>query len=145
MTPAHSERPETPARPGHDAVLHLLDRQVIDPEGHLVCKVDDLELTELPDGRLALTALLVGPGALGHRMGGTTGRWVLAVWRRLRPDTDRHPGPARIDAAEVTAVDSAVHIARPAGQMHQLGINGLETWVHDRLIDRLPGATHEPE
>ncbi len=52
-----------------DAVLHLLDRQVVDVEGLLVCKVDDVELTELDDGVLGVTALLAGPAALTPRYG----------------------------------------------------------------------------
>lgn len=31
---------------GLDAALHLLDRQVLDADGGLACKVDDVELTE---------------------------------------------------------------------------------------------------
>jgi hypothetical protein len=138
-------RSQSTSRSGYDAALHLLDRQVIDPDGRLVCKVDDLELTEKPGGELAVTGLLVGPGALGPRMGGYHGRWMVAVWRRLRPDTSEEPGPGRIDIKEVTEVDSAVHISRQARDVGELGINGLETWLNEKLIARLPGATHEPE
>ena len=48
-----------------DAVLHLLDRQVVDVDGRMVCKVDDLELTEFDDGVLGVTALLVRRGGTG--------------------------------------------------------------------------------
>ena len=44
----------------YDAALHLLDRQVVDSDGRLVCKVDDVELTVGADGSLVPTALLVG-------------------------------------------------------------------------------------
>jgi hypothetical protein len=128
------------AGPRYDAALQLLDRQIIDPDGRLVAKVDDLEITEDSHGRLVVSAILTGPGALGPRLDGRLGKWVVAVWRRLRPDTDPHPG--RIDAGHITDLDSAVHIAVRAGELHN---NGLEAWVNDHIITRLPGATHEPE
>ena len=123
-----------------DAALNLLDRQIIDPDGRLFGNVDDLELTERDDGRLVVTALLTGPGVLGPRLGGRLGHWTVAVWQRLRVDTD--PEPGRIDSADVSRIDSAVHLSvRPDGP----GFDGLERWVDEHLISRIPGATHEPE
>jgi hypothetical protein len=124
----------------YDAALHLLDRQVVDPDGRLVAKVDDLELTQRDDHRLAVTAILTGPGALGPRLGDRLGQWVVAIWRRLRADTD--PQPGRIDATHIAEVDSVVHIAVRAGELH---INGLEAWVNQQVVTKLPGATHEPD
>lgn len=124
----------------YDAVLHLLDRQIIDPDGRFVGNVDDLEISEYDDGRLVVTGILTGPGALGPRLGGRPGQWMVAVWHRLRPDADPHPG--RIGAEDITEIDSAVHVAVRAGD---LDINGLERWVNDHVISRLPGATHEPQ
>jgi hypothetical protein len=46
-----------------EAGLHLLDRQLVDSDGRLAGKVDDLEI-ELPEGGSPLvTAILAGPGA----------------------------------------------------------------------------------
>jgi sporulation protein YlmC with PRC-barrel domain len=124
----------------YDAALNLLDRQIIDPDGRLVGNVDDVELTERDDGRLAVTAILVGPGVLGPRLGGRLGRWTVAGWRRLRADGNAKPG--RIDAADISRIDSAVHLSvRP----DEPGIDGLERWVDEHVISRIPGATHEPE
>ena len=50
----------------YDAALHLLDRQLLDPDGELVGKVDDLELSE-QDGDLVVSAILTGPAALGNK------------------------------------------------------------------------------
>lgn len=131
--------PSTDDRPGlrrqYDAALHLLDRQIVDRDGAPVAKVDDLELVTRPDGRLAVAALLTGPGALGPRLGGRPGRWTAAIWRRLRPDAD--PRPPRVDAALVTGTDSAVHVA---ATVEELGVSGLETWVRHHVVDRIPGA-----
>jgi hypothetical protein len=129
------------SRPGfrrqYDAGLHLLDRQIVDRDGAPVANVDDLELTERADGRLAVAALLVGPGALGPRIGGRLGRWTVAIWRRLRPDVD--PSPGRIDAALVTGTDSAVHLS---AAVSELRLDGLERWLRRYVIDRIPGAGH---
>lgn len=95
-----------------DAVLHLLDRQVVDAEGLMVCKVDDLELTELDDGVLAVTALLSGPAALVPRYADDgLGQALHDFWRRLgRTDADRDD-PYRIDIALVERLGSGVELA----------------------------------
>jgi hypothetical protein len=142
MTDPARRRTASPGVAGarYDAALHLLDRQILDPDNRPVANVDDLELTENEDGDLVVTAILTGPGALGPRLGGRLGSWTVAIWRRLRADAD--PVPGRIDAALITDVDSAVHVASRIGDLQ---VDGLEQWVHDQVIDRIPGATHEPE
>jgi hypothetical protein len=119
----------------YDAVLNLLDRQILDRDGAPVAKVDDLELAERADGRLAVSALLTGPGALGPRVGGRPGRWTVAIWRRLRPDAD--PAPGRVDAVLVTGIDHAVHLSSEAGDLR---LDGLERWVRHHVVDPIPGA-----
>jgi hypothetical protein len=123
-----------------DAALHFLDRQIIDPDGELVAKVDDIELRENSGGRLVVTALLTGPGALGPRFGGRVGEWVVAVWRRLHPSPE--PEPSRISIADVVDVDSAIHVGR---RRDVLAVDGFERWVDDHIVSRLPGASHDPE
>jgi len=122
-----------------DTALHLLDRQIIDPDGRLVGKVDDLELAELDNGGWTVSAILTGPGALGIRLGGRTGRWIVAVWQRL--SILPSPTPGRIPLALVTHIDSAVHIAR---SVDELQVAGLEKWTRVFIISRIPGAKHEP-
>ena len=127
----------SPAVPGrrYDAALHLLDRQVLDPDGRMVAKVDDLELVDREDGRLEIAAVLTGPGALAPRLHGRLGELVLAVWRRLHPS--EQPRPGRITMADVVRVDSAVHVGR---RRDDLALDGLEQWVRAHVVDRLPGA-----
>jgi hypothetical protein len=127
----------------YDAGLHLLDRQIVDRNGAPVANVDDLELVVRPDGRLAVSALLVGPGALGPRVGGRLGRWTVAIWRRLRPDVD--PSPGRIEAALVSGTDSAVHLSVALADLDPTGLDGLERWLRRYVIDRIPGAGHADE
>jgi hypothetical protein len=130
----------TGSGPHVDAALHFLDRQLIDPDGRLVGKVDDLELAQREDGRLVVTALLIGPAALGPRIGGHLGQWIVAVWHRLRPDA--RPQPGRIPVDCLLSIDSAVHVTR-VGDWD--GISGLEAWLREFVIGRIPGSVHEPD
>jgi hypothetical protein len=127
----------TPLRATYDAALHLLDRQIVDPDDAPVANVDDLELRERADGRLAVSALLTGPGALGPRTGGRLGSWMVDVWRRLRPDAD--PRPGRIEARLVTRTDSAVHVS---AHVRDLDVDGFEQWTREHVIEKIPGAGH---
>jgi sporulation protein YlmC with PRC-barrel domain len=96
-----------------DAVLHLLDRQVVDVNDRLVCKVDDVELTEV-DGTLAATGLLSGPAALVPRLGdGRAGRLLHDFWRRLGIVPSDHDDPYRIDLQLVARLGSAVELNVP--------------------------------
>jgi hypothetical protein len=124
-----------------DAALHLLDRQVLDPDGRNVCNVDDLELTVPPDGGAPyVTAILAGPLALGPRLGGLLGAWVAAVGRRLHPDPD--PGPARIDFGVVDAVASSVRVSL---RREETRANAFEAWCRDAVVAKIPGAAHADE
>ena len=124
-----------------DAGLHLLDRQLIDRDGRLVGKIDDLELVE-PEGcgPPYVSAILAGPGALSGRLGGRLGRWLEGVANRLRDgDQDR---PARISFGLVTEIGSAVRLA---GVKADLETDRVERWARERVIGRIPGARHAPE
>jgi len=120
----------------YDAGLHLLDRQLVDPDGRLAGKVDDLELSVDTSGRLTVTAILMGPGALGPRFGGRMGQYIVSMWRRLH--SDEQPAPRRVAMSDVAAIDSAVHIGRRNPKSEG------EAWVETRVIARIPGAGHVP-
>jgi sporulation protein YlmC with PRC-barrel domain len=123
-----------------DVHLHLLDRQVVDVDGRLVCKVDDLELAEDETGRLYITTILVGARALAPRLRGRIGRWVLAIARRLAEGQSERP--LRIDFAQVTGIASAITVAR---RHDELDVTPLETWVDTHIIGRIPGSRHASE
>ena len=92
-----------------DAVLHLMDRQVVDVRGQMVCKVDDLELTVVADNDLCVTALLSGPAALVARFGDRRfGRLLRYFWRRLNLERSDREDPYRIDIRLVAGLGSAV-------------------------------------
>jgi sporulation protein YlmC with PRC-barrel domain len=123
-----------------DLHLHLLDRQVVDERGRLVCKVDDVELDVDDGGRPYITGILVGARALGPRLGGRLGKWTTAIGRRLalRQSSD----PLRIDFATVTDIGSAITIE---GRVEDLEVTPLEKWVDEHIIGRVPGSSHASE
>ena len=93
----------------YDAVLHLLDRQVIDSEGLFVCKVDDLELTAGSGGSDALraTGILAGSAALLGRLSPK----VRDLWERLGDERADRKLPYRIGLEQVAEVTSAVRLS----------------------------------
>ena len=124
-----------------EAGLHLLDRQLVDADGRLAGKVDDLEL-EFPEGGgpPVVTAILAGPGALSRRIGGRAGAWLEAIANRLRDGDDRRP--ARVSFGVVKRIESAVDLSVPKADLET---NRLEAWTRDHLIGHLPGAGDAPE
>lgn len=122
-----------------DALSGLLDCQILDHDGLMVGKVDDLELEVRADGRLVVTALLLGAGALGPRIGGGSGSVITRSWARL---SGRSPADVyRIPFDEVASVDSAVHLGV---SLRALDCGESEEWVRSRIIQALPGSGKDP-
>lgn len=93
-----------------DAALMLLDRQVLDCDGKMVAKVDDLEISEDDDGGLAISAILTGSAALVPRLGGPAGGAVYELWRDMGRQDAQRGVPGWIDLADVDRLDSSVHL-----------------------------------
>jgi hypothetical protein len=124
------------------AVLELLDRQLVDRDGRLVGKVDDVEfaIDDEPDALPRVTALLAGLGALANHIGGDTGAALAAAERRLAARRDRQP--SRVDIAAVTDIASAIELD---ADHEDLDTNRGERWVRDVIVDKIPGAGHAAE
>lgn len=116
-----------------DGYLELLDRQILDNDGRMVGKVDDVELEQRDDGRIYVTALLSGPGALGPRLGGGLGTIVTSSWSRLSGRSE----PARVEWSQVASVETAIRLA--VGRT-TVALDGFETWMRDRVIAAIPGS-----
>jgi sporulation protein YlmC with PRC-barrel domain len=143
-----------------DAVLHLLDRQVVDVEGLMVCKVDDVELTVFEDGVLGVTALLAGPAALVPRYGDDGfGKRLGHFWHRLGGQEGDRDDPYRIDLALVQRLGSGVELnvardgvlvrqgqrARRLNDLLQMPVQGQDGVSIGRVLDvRLEHETVEP-
>jgi sporulation protein YlmC with PRC-barrel domain len=110
--------------PWIDAALHLLDRQVVDSDGRMVCNVDDLELTETQQGDLAITGLLVGPAALVPRLSGRLGGWLRDMWFALGRQYAARDVPLWLGFDVVESIGSDVRLRVP----------------RDGLLDRQPEA-----
>jgi sporulation protein YlmC with PRC-barrel domain len=96
-----------------DLALHLLDRQVIDDDGLMVCKVDDVELVQREDLSIVVTGLLAGAAALVPRYGGDHEHGVLRFWHRLGSEQSTRSVPWRIGLGDVERLGSAVHLRVP--------------------------------
>jgi sporulation protein YlmC with PRC-barrel domain len=114
--------------------FHLLDRQIVDRDGQLVGKVDDVELSDGDPPRV--TALLLGPWALGERMGGWLGGVIAGTAARLHGT--RGPYRARIPYEQVDHVDTMIHLRI---RRELLPEPALEEWLRDHVIARIPGAS----
>ncbi|WP_448808348.1 PRC-barrel domain-containing protein [Agromyces bauzanensis] len=117
-----------------DAMLHLLDRQVLDRDGVPVTTVDDLELDGIelgavidPEGpRPKVTAILTGPNLATRIFGGRppSSRYVRIPWR----------------------------LVSDVGTTIRLGVTGdsldatwVERWIATHIIGRIPGGRHDPD
>jgi hypothetical protein len=121
------------------AALNLLDHQIVDCDGALAGKVDDLELQATAPGEPPqVTAILSGAGALAAQIGGRLGRAIEATEGRLADS----PVPSRIPFAYVRSVGSRVTTRVPRSA---LPTNRAESWVRTRIIEHIPGAGHAPE
>jgi hypothetical protein len=119
-----------------DLALHLLDRQVVDTAGRAVGNVDDVELAVPEDGSPPyVVALLTGPQALGPRLGGLLGRWVVFLSQSIARGS--HDQPGRIGAELITNLGAQITVAR---SRQELGVHANEDRVRTYLIDRIPGA-----
>jgi hypothetical protein len=123
------------------AALELLDHQIVDVDGRLAGKVDDLEFAngEDPATPPELTAVCSGLGALAGQIGGDLGAWLRAIEVRLAP-SERHSG--RIATALVGGIGEHVEVtvAREA-----LPSNRAEAWARDVVVSKIPGAGHAPD
>jgi sporulation protein YlmC with PRC-barrel domain len=124
------------------AALSLLDRQLVDDEGHACGKVDDIELAPMPsepDGPLYVTAIRCGPGALLTRLGARRiGAWLERVARLSDEGEDR----GRVAIAKVR--DIGDHISLSVRREDLATYNG-ERWVRDHVIAHIPGSQHAGE
>jgi sporulation protein YlmC with PRC-barrel domain len=122
------------------AGLSLLDRQLLDRSGRRCGKVDDVELGK-PDehGRLHVTAILTGPGALLAR----TGRQRLGAWLRdhaARTFPSDRDDPVRVPFARVAQIGSHVTLSLEADE---LATFAGERWARDHVVAHIPGSDHD--
>lgn len=117
------------------AGLDLLDRQLVDPDGRMAGKVDDLELELRDDGPPVVVSILAGPGALARRLGGRLGGWTASMHDRLK-DPEQE-GPARVSFGVVARIGKEVDLT--VGR-EDLDTFEFERWTRDHVIAKIPGS-----
>ncbi len=113
--------------------LRLLDRRVVDADGEPLGRVNDLAFEQPAHGPPRLVSILMGPEALGARLGGVLGDIVSAAGR-LRTDGANQPEVAIADLASV-----GVEV-RLKAHRDDLPFPRSEGWVREHVIGRIPGA-----
>jgi hypothetical protein len=124
------------------AGLELLDHQIVDANGHMAGKVDDLELElpEEPDSLPFVTAILSGLGGLAGQIGGETGKWLGSIEQRIsHPDGG---GTGTISFGVVSRIGEHVEVSVPR---ESLDSNRAEQWARDVIVNKIPGAQHEAD
>ena len=118
------------------AGLQLLDRQLVDRNGHLCGKVDDLELSEPDgDGNIHVVAILCGPGALALRLGGNRlGGWLR---RMLEVCSDGAGRTGRIPFQRVADIGNHIGLSIDSEDSPSFSV---ERWVRDHIITHIPGG-----
>jgi sporulation protein YlmC with PRC-barrel domain len=114
------------------AGLSLLDRQLVDPDGRMAGKVDDVRLVFGETGAPIATEILGGPGALARRIGGRLGAWIASVHARLQGGSR---DPAAISFGVVASIDD--HVTLTVSR-EQLATFVFEAWARDHVIRKLP-------
>jgi sporulation protein YlmC with PRC-barrel domain len=115
-----------------DVVRDLLDKSVVDRNGHEMGRVDAI-LLEQDDGPLRITSLLIGPAALGSRLHPAIGRLVTRLETWLRVERDR---PSRIDVGDIERIDRTIRLRITIGETTVAAIEQLlRKW-----IVKLPGS-----
>lgn len=117
-----------------DAKLHIIDRQIHDRDGDPVAVVDDLEISDIPQGQEldpeadapVLTNLLTGPVLATRIFGGRppSSRWHRIPWEN------------------VTDVGVTVDLDLPRDEMAAAWV---ERWMQRHVISRIPGGTHDSQ
>jgi len=96
-----------------DVVRDVLDQLVIDRHGRELGRVDGIILDLHPGEPARLSAILIGPSALGERLHPAIGRWVAAFEYALGIHAGR---PVRIEFADVRHVDDSLKVDLAIGE-----------------------------
>lgn len=95
-----------------DLVCDVLDKRVIDRHGRVMGRVDGIALEHRDGKPPRVSALLVGPSALGHRLSPALGRWVEAIEHAFGIDQGR---PVRIAFKQVLEGEPDIRVDLAVG------------------------------
>ena len=116
-----------------NVVRDLLDRLVVDRNGHEMGRVDGILLKQEKGKPPHLAAVLIGPAALGSRIHPALGMFAAKVEKWLGVDRD---APARIDCAEIHEIGQKIRVRLSIGDSSVDAVERrLRLWVL-----KLPGS-----
>ena len=96
-----------------DVVRDVLDKSVVDRNGHEMGRVDGVLLEQTAGEQPRLDAILIGPAALGSRLHARLGMLVSALERRFGIVRDQ---PVQIDFADIAKIDRRIHLRLTIGE-----------------------------
>ena len=114
--------------------LDLLDQQIIDSEERPFGRIDDVVLEIGSDGAPRVVAVLVGAEVLGDRIGGFLGEAMSRISARMRQDAE----PPSIPASSFARWSPRLKLTVPLRELRHVA--GLERWLGEKIVSRLPGA-----
>jgi sporulation protein YlmC with PRC-barrel domain len=118
-----------------DLVRDILDKPVVDANGHPMGRVDGIVLEHLDGEPPRAAAIEIGPIVLGERLHPTIGRWIAAIEHAFGLPGDRR---LRIPFAEVSRITNERRLKIP------LTFDKTQAAVVEkrlqRWISKLPGA-----
>ena len=116
-----------------DVAHDLLDKHIVDRNGHELGRVDGIVLEVRPGEPPKLSDLLIGASALGCRVNPTFGRWVHALEHALGLRSVR---PMRIDCTRIEEIDDKIKIDLSVGDTTADVVEQrIRTWLL-----KLPGS-----
>jgi sporulation protein YlmC with PRC-barrel domain len=116
-----------------DVVRDVLDTSVIDRNGREMGRVDGIVIEPRPNQPVHLTALLIGPSALGDRLHPAVGRVVRRIEKRFGLDRDQ---PARVAFADVDEIGAKIRLRLT---ISETAVAAVEQRLRSWLV-RLPGS-----
>jgi hypothetical protein len=114
--------------------LDLLDQQIIDSEERPIGRIDDVVLETGTDGIPRVTAVLVSAEVLGERVGGYVGTAMRRTSARMR----REAQPPTIPATAFARWSPRIALNVPLRELPHIA--GLERWLGEKIVSRIPGA-----
>ena len=108
-------------------VGEVLDKAVVDRNGHAMGRVDGILLELRTDEPPQLAAVLVGPSVLGSRLGPMLGRWAAALESALGVSDRR---PFVLDFHHVTVEKTQVKADVAFGESAASAVEALvRSWI----------------
>ena len=117
-----------------DVVADVLDREVVDRNGHEMGRVDGILLDSTPGEPPRLAAILIGPSALGDRVHPRAGQ--IRADDRAVLSISTHDRPARIDFTDIAEIGRKVRLRVTVGDT---GVDAVERRLR-HWVRRLPGS-----